>query len=316
MSLLGVIFAASLMLILLASAGLMFTQEREAIKRIDRRRHGLTRARTLEEAMPPPRLADFAPKPPALERIARLFGYNTAIPDQYPVPWWGASLIALVIARGGVWLLGNLVGAVAILAWLPFAYAILRFYFSTAAQHRRNILFKQFPDALGMITRAARVGIPMQEAVRTVARETAAPTSRIFARVADEMAIGHSLDEALRTPARDTGLPEYRFFSTAVALQSQTGGGLAVMLDTLADTIRKRVAAKSRGKALAAEARASALVLAILPVAAAAVMMVLAPGYMSQLFTTKLGKEIMTAAILIEGSGIFSMRVLIQRALS
>ncbi len=120
-------------------------------------------------------------------------------------------------------------------------------------------LFQQFPDALAMIVRAVRVGLPIVEAIRVVARENAEPTAREFAGLVAQTTIGVPLDDALREMAERNRLPEYRFFATALSLQSQTGGGLTETLENLADTIRKRVAAKLRGHALAAEARMSSL---------------------------------------------------------
>ena len=86
-------------------------------------------------------------------------------------------------------------------------------------------------------------------------RENAEPTAREFTALVAQTAIGVPLDDALREMAERNRLPEYRFFATALSLQSQTGGGLTETLENLADTIRKRVAARLRGHALAAEAR-------------------------------------------------------------
>ncbi len=91
-----------------------------------------------------------------------------------------------------------------------------------------------------------------------MAQDSEAPTSVEFGRLYDQVSIGTPLEDALREMAARNKLPEYRFFATALALQSQTGGGLTETLENLADVVRKRVALKARGYALAAEARTSA----------------------------------------------------------
>ncbi len=108
-----------------------------------------------------------------------------------------------------------------------------------------------------MIVRSVRVGIPVTEGIRTVAREAPRPTAQEFSLLADQIRIGMPIEEALRELATRNQLPEYRFFATALALQNQTGGGLAETLENLGDVIRKRVALKGRAHALASEARTS-----------------------------------------------------------
>jgi tight adherence protein B len=111
-------------------------------------------------------------------------------------------------------------------------------------------------------------------------------------------------------------VPEYRFFATALSLQAQTGGGIAETLENLADVIRKRVAARARGKALAAEARASATALAVLPGLALGVLSVMNPDYIGILFTTDAGNQILAAAVLMLCFGIYVMSTLIRKSLS
>ena len=149
---------------------------------------------------------------------------------------------------------------------MPLVWVMLcRSFFNWSEQRRRNALYAQFPDALAMIVRAVRVGIPLGEGIRTVAREAASPTRVEFGLLYDRVAIGVTLEDALREMATRNNLQEYRFFTTALALQSQTGGGLSEALEGLADVMRRRLALQSRGNALAAEAKTSIIILASLP---------------------------------------------------
>ena len=120
----------------------------------------------------------------------------------------------------------------------------------------------------------------------------------------------------MRELGQRSGLGEYRFFATAIALQAQTGGGLTEVLEDLADVIRKRVALQSRGRALSSEARTSALVLALLPVATGGMIAVLEPTYMAVLFNTRTGHSLLGVAALSLGVGIGAMRLIIQKTLA
>jgi tight adherence protein B len=177
-------------------------------------------------------------------------------------------------------------------------------------------LFRQFPDALAMIVRAVRVGLPIAEALRVAARENPEPTAREFTALVAQTAIGVPLGDALREMAERNNLPEYRFFATALSLQSQTGGGLTETLENLADTIRKRVAAKLRGHALASEARMSSYILGALPLVTGALLGVANPGYMSVLFTDPSGQNLLLLACVLLVVGAAVMRIMIRKSLS
>jgi tight adherence protein B len=209
-----------------------------------------------------------------------------------------------------------LVGSMGILATPLVYWVICTKFFRSCHQRRVNTLFQQFPDALAMIVRAVRVGIPITEAIRAVGSEASEPTATEFARLSNEVSIGAPLDQALRVMAERNKVAEYRFFATALSLQNQTGGGISETLENLADVIRKRVAARARGRALAAEARASAAALAILPVLAMVALWLMKPDYIAVLFVTPTGRGILAAGALLLGLGIFSMRTIIQKSLS
>ena len=164
-----------------------------------------------------------------------------------------------------------------------------------------------------------RVGIPVSEALRAVAQDCrGADIESNSARLYDQVSIGTPIEDALREMAARNRLPEYRFFATALALQSQTGGGLTETLENLADVVRKRVALKSRGYALASEARTSAAVLAVLPVFAAGAFAVLNPDYIGELITRGAGADIVRLArvLWLATWVMVTMRYMIRKSLS
>ena len=244
-----------------------------------------------------------------------LFGYDPNRASHYPmkasVVLGAALLLALALSQLGSTMLGPMARLLVPVVWIGAS----RRAFSTFERRRSGRLYLQFPDALAMIVRSVRVGIPVSEAVRNVSRDALEPTSVEFALLSDQLAIGVALDEALRDIAARNRLPEYRFFATALTLQAQTGGGLAETLENLADVIRKRVAVRNRAVALASEARTSTYVLAALPVLTGAALGVLNPGYIGLLFTDPTGNMVLAAAAGMLGTGMFVMRTIISRSL-
>ena len=254
---------------------------------------------------------------PSLQRWAvGLLRLQTAQRDLYPAPWWvlltGIVLIAFVAAAFVTRLTG-------IAGWLSFpllALQLARMVFGFFWRRRQTKLYEQMPDAISMIVRAVRAGLPVTEALRSVGQEAAPPTAGEFARLASDLAIGVSLQEALVAMAARTGLQEYRFFAVALALQGQTGGNLAETLENLADVVRKRVALRARGYALAAEARTTANVLVSLPFVTGGILAFIAPAYLSVLFTTGKGKMMLGVAVILLGVGMATMRTMVRRSLS
>ena len=259
---------------------------------------------------------DVTDRPPLGVRLARVFGFDPAKAARYPLRWWVVIPVALVMARVGAGLAAGLVGPWGLLAVPPAWVVLCRSFFGWADGRYRQRLLEQLPDALAMIVRAVRVGIPVAEAVRAVAHEAQAPTATEFARLHEAVLIGVPLEQGLRELGARSGLGEYRFFATAIALQAQTGGGLTEVLENLADVIRKRVALQSRGRALSSEARTSALVLAVLPLATGGMIGVLEPSYMAVLFQTPTGHSLLGVAALSLAIGVLAMRTIIQKTLA
>ena len=258
---------------------------------------------------------DNVPRPEWRDMICGLFGFSLANVRHYTLGWpWviGISVICGRIATG----LGS--GVLGWLAWLLLPVVTImvsRSLFSRMINKRIGRLRGQFPDALNLIVRAVRVGIPVSEALRAVARESLQPTGAEFDHLADQIAIGVPLDAALREMADRNKLPEYGFFAAALSLQAQTGGGLSETLELLADVTRRRVAMQARGHALSAEARTSSMILGGLPLISGAALYLINPDYMSMLFIDESGRMVLGLALLSLCTGMFVMRMIIRKSL-
>jgi tight adherence protein B len=253
---------------------------------------------------------------PLTEMAASLFGFSPARSDQYPIRWWIVLVGSFVVARVVAGFIVDVFGAVGLLSMPVVWIGMCRCFFGRAVGRRREMLIQQFPDALAMIVRSVRVGVPVLGAMNVVAREAQPPTSLEFARLASQVAVGVPLEEAANEMGDRNGLTEYRFFATTIGLQAQTGGGLSETLENLADLMRKRLALRERGHALSSEARTSALILGALPVIMGGGLWLLNPGYMSVLFNTSTGRSIIGAALLLLGCGTLTMRSIIKRSLT
>jgi tight adherence protein B len=312
--------AASLLLVLLCVSGL-------ALRHADQR-HGRFRMRVAQYASSYARATAIVSREEmhatasvdgrrALRRLmAWLVGFDASRQDDYLLPWWLVLPTALLLARGIVGLAQTLFGGAALLAMPVICILFIRRFYRWCDQRRLRALYEQFPDTLAMLVRAVRVGIPITEGFRNVAAESADPTGREFKLLVDQIAVGVTLPEALHGLATRNPVPEYRFFTTALALQSETGGAVSETLERLAEVIRKRVALREHARALASEARTSIAILAALPVFAGGALALLSPDYVSTLFTDPQGRRIFTLAIISLTAGIVTMRTVVSRSLS
>lgn len=251
-----------------------------------------------------------------LKWLIQLVAFDPSHQDSYPLAWWVVVPAALLFARLVVALAQALLGSSALLA-LPLIWVVsVRQFYRWCEQRRLRILFEQFPDALSMLVRAVRVGIPITGGMRNVASDSPDPTGREFRQVADQLALGVTLDQALYALATRNQVPEYGFFATALALQSETGGTVSDTLERLADVIRRRVALREHARALASEARTSIGILAALPVFAGSALAVINPDYLYTLFIEPQGRAVFTTAVTMLTVGIVTMRTIVSRSLS
>lgn len=250
-----------------------------------------------------------------LGTIETIFGFDLEREALYPAKWYIVLMGTFLLALAGRYAAQELLG---LLSWLllPVVWIILsRMFFKSVENKRRSKLLWQFPDALAMIVRSIRVGVPVIDAVRNVSLSAPSPTAGEFHRMVEQIAVGTPLDEAVAELAHRTGLAEYRFFATALSLQTQTGGTLSETLENLADVIRKRAALKARGHAMTAEARTSSGILALLPVVTGVMLYVLNPSYIMMLFTDATGKEFFSAAVISLILGMLAIRGIIKSVL-
>jgi tight adherence protein B len=210
--------------------------------------------------------------------------------------------IGSVVAFGGtlVWR-GSVVEAivVAILSATAVPYLALRFLRS----RRQNRFAAQFPDALDIIVRSLRAGHPVAIAIAMVGREMADPIGTEFGIVSDEITYGADLETAMRNLYCRIGSDDLPLFVTAVAIQGSTGGNLGEILQNLSGVIRQRFKMRRKIRALAAEGRASAMILSALPIGMFLVIQWIVPDFYGSVWDEPLTKELLGGAAFWMGIG-------------
>jgi tight adherence protein B len=142
-----------------------------------------------------------------------------------------------------------------------------------------------FPDAIELMVRGLRSGLPITETLGIVSSEIQGPVGVEFRAVSDKMKIGLTMDAALQETADRLGTPEFQFFVITLAIQRETGGNLAETLSNLADVLRKRAQMKLKIRAMSSEAKASAMIVGALPFIVFTMVYMLNPNYMGGFFT-------------------------------
>lgn len=170
-----------------------------------------------------------------------------------------------------------------------------------------------FPDAIDMVIRMLRAGLPITYAVKAVGQEAPAPVNAIFTTISDQVDIGIPLDEALALAGERIGIVDFRFFAVAVALQRTTGGNLASTLETLSDIIRRRKAVRLKARSATAEVRLSAMFLGGLPFIVIGLLLLLNPHYVAPLLSDRRGNFLVGLAITLLLLGFASMRRMMRR---
>jgi tight adherence protein B len=144
---------------------------------------------------------------------------------------------------------------------------------------------KRFPDAIELLVRGLRSGLPISETIGVVGSEVPGPVGVEFRNVSDKIKIGRTMDAALQETADRLGTPEFQFFCITLQIQRETGGNLAETLSNLAGVLRMRAQMKLKIKAMSSESKASAYIIGSLPFIVFGLIYSINDNYMQQFFT-------------------------------
>jgi len=214
-----------------------------------------------------------------------------------------AVIFALAVGFGlweiGVSLVLAVPAAIAGGLWMP------RFVVKYLVNRRVTKFISVFPDAVGLMVRGLRAGLPVTETIIGVTREIGEPVGAEFRRIADQIQLGKPLEDALWETAERIDMPEFTFMAIAFSIQRETGGNLAETLDNLDQILRRRRQLHLKVKTYSAEAKASATIIGALPFVVAGILAAVDFDYIQILFTTEMGHVFLSAAFccLVVGFG-------------
>jgi len=220
----------------------------------------------------------------------------------------GLTKLILIIAFGVVAAFGGTVYFMGDLVYAAgaglFAATIAPYMFLRIKRGRRHKLFaSQFPDAIDVIVRSLRAGHPVPIAISMVSREMTDPMGSEFGIASDEITYGADLETAMRNLYFRVGQDDLPLFVTAVAIQGSTGGNLSEILENLSAVIRQRFKMRRKIRALAAEGRASALILSSLPIAMFGIINITSPDFYSSVWHESITKVVLGVACCWMGIG-------------
>lgn len=182
--------------------------------------------------------------------------------------------------------------------------------------HKRATRLKAFagqlPDAMELVARALRAGHSLAAGMHVVAEEMPAPISKEFGRVYEEQNLGIPLEEALKGMCDRVPNLDLKFFVTSVAIQRQTGGDLAEILDRIGHVIRERFKILGQVKALTAEGRLSGVVLIALPIGLFGLMLWMKPDYVQLLWKDQMGIKMSIGAIVLMLIGSYAIKKIVD----
>jgi tight adherence protein B len=183
-------------------------------------------------------------------------------------------------------------------------------------RHRRNRRFRafaeEFPNAVDVIVRGVKSGLPLPDCLRIIAAEGQEPVRGEFRGIVDDQTLGVTLPEAVQRLADRVPLPETNFLATVVAIQNQAGGNLTEALGNLSVVLRERRKMRVKIKALSAEAKASAGIIGALPPVVGGTLYLTSPDYIMLLFNTLIGQMVLVASLLWMVIGLLVMRAMIN----
>lgn len=215
----------------------------------------------------------------------------------------------------GAGLLAGLLGAppAGILAFaLIGGLGLPKLFLRIMIGRRIKAFTSHFADAIDVIVRGVRTGLPVGECFNMIAREMPDPVGTEFKIVVEGQRLGLTLEEALQKACERVPTAELRFFAIVLAIQQTTGGNLAETLSKLSDVLRSRKRMRDKVQAMSSEAKSSAGIIGSLPVIVGGLLSVVAPDYVGILFTSDGGRLTLFLGVCIMGTGIFVMRQMIN----
>ncbi|MBE1526085.1 tight adherence protein B [Sphingopyxis sp. OAS728] len=194
-----------------------------------------------------------------------------------------ASMILFVVATGGMLIVRApflMAGLIGLFVGLGLPYMVV----GVLIKRRVTQFNARFPDAIDLLVRGLKSGLPVTETFQIVSQELPGPVGEEFKGIIERIRIGNTMEAALQESANMLGTPEFQFFCITIQIQRETGGNLAETLANLSDVLRKRAQMKLKIRAMSSEAKASAYIVGSLPFFVFGVVWSVNPSYLAGFF--------------------------------
>lgn len=236
--------------------------------------------------------------------------------QQAGLSWSKNQFLLLSAAFGlGALLLGLMlsVGLVASIG-LGFAagFGLPRWLIAFLKKRRENAFLNVFPDAVDVIVRGIKAGLPLLDCLKMIAAEAPEPVRSEFQAIIETQTVGMPLGEACVRLYERVPLPEANFFGIVISIQQKAGGNLSEALGNLSRVLRDRKKMKAKIKAMSMEAKASAVIIAALPVSVMLLVYLTSPNYISLLWTEPLGRVMLAGCAVWMSLGVLVMKKMIN----
>jgi tight adherence protein B len=207
--------------------------------------------------------------------------------------------------------IGAIIGLVVLVIGVPWYVAVAaalagflglpRWMLKTLRRRRQHVFLNDFADAIDIMVRGLKSGLPVNDAMRIISAETPAPVGPEFLEIVEGQRIGISVDQGIERMYERMPLSEVNFLAIVMNIQTKTGGNLAEALNNLSKVLRDRKKMKAKIRAMSQEAKASAAIIGSLPFVIMAALTVLNPAYLNPLWDTPMGNA------MVIGSGIWML---------
>ncbi len=219
---------------------------------------------------------------------------------------------AIAVVLGGLVYLKSRSPLVAVLVVAMSALGLPNFVLARLRARRINKFVTILPNALDIIVRGVKAGLPLGDTLRIIANESPEPVRSEFRKIIEAQALGVPLPEAVEKMAHRVPVSETNFFSIVIGIQNKAGGNLSEAIGNLSRTLRERKKMKGKIGAMSMEAKASAIIIGAVPFIVTGLLYLSSPRYIELLWTTQHGRVVAAIAIFWMSIGVVMMKKMIN----
>jgi tight adherence protein B len=236
--------------------------------------------------------------------------------EQAGLAWSKRQFIIISVIIGAVLFVGGFLsgGGLLVAVGLGFAggFGIPRWLLNYLKKRRENKFLHHFPDAVDVIVRGVKAGLPLGDCLRIISNEAQEPVRSEFKTIVESQQIGIPMGDAVAKLYDRMPLPEANFFGIVIGIQQRSGGNLSEALGNLSRVLRDRKKMKAKIQAMSMEAKASAVIIAALPFCVMLLVYITSPTYIELLWTHPTGQFMMLCSAIWMSMGVFVMKKMIN----